>query len=104
MKNSALRAPFTVSLLATAMMLVGCGEPEIAKAEIEQQAQKQLTASVGKEAPPVTCPGNLKAVVGTTMACGMDIDGKTHDVTVKVTAVEGSNASFDITVADKPRG
>ncbi len=79
---------------------MGCGPGEVEKGEVESTAQKQLTAVVGKESPKVTCPGNLKAVVGTKMACSMDIDGKPHAVNVNVTSVEGQNVKFDIAVAD----
>ena len=95
-----------VALFAVALSMVGltgCGEPEVQKESVEQSAMKMLSASVGKAAPPVTCPGNLKAKVGATLTCAMDIDGKTHDVTVNVTSVDGKTANFDVAVAEKPR-
>ena len=93
-----------VVLAISASLLAGCGEGEVAKAELEQQAMKQLSASVGKESPPITCPGGLKASVGTKLVCSMPIDGKQYDVTIIVNAVEGTNLKYGVEVADKPRG
>lgn len=89
--------------IAAVALLAGCGEPEVSKGDVEQTSMKILSASVGKEAPPITCPGNLKAKVGASLTCAMEIDGKTHDVDVKVTSVEGSTANFHVSVSDKPR-
>ncbi len=90
--------PLLFGLLATSAGLVACGEAEVQKTDIESIAMKQLTASVGKECPQITCPSNLKAKVGETMTCTMPVDGKPHDVAIKVTSVEGSTAKFDIEV------
>lgn len=84
-------------------VLVGCGEPTIAKAELEKNAAAQLTATVGKPSPAITCPSDLKAKTGEKLVCSMVIDGKTYDVNIAVTSVEGSNAKFDVEVGDKPR-
>ncbi len=93
-----------IALAISASLLAGCGEGEVAKADIEQQAMKQLSASVGKESPPITCPGGLKAKVGTKLVCSMPIDGKQYDVTVTVNEVDGTNVKYGVEVADKPRG
>jgi ABC-type uncharacterized transport system auxiliary subunit len=85
-------------LVASTALLAGCGDPEVQKADLEKLAMKQLTATVGKECPQVTCPGNLAAKVGATMNCSMPLDGTPHDVAVKVTSVEGSTAHFDFEV------
>jgi hypothetical protein len=87
----------------TAALVVACGDAEVPKADVEQQAMKTLSATVGKESPPITCPGNLKAKVGTTMTCSISLDGKTHDVTITVTGIEGTNAKFNVEVASNPR-
>lgn len=93
-----------VVFVISASLLAGCGDAEVAKADIEQTAMKQLSASVGKESPPITCPGGLKAAVGTKLVCSMPLDGKPYDVTVTVTAVEGTNVKYAVEVGDKPRG
>ena len=64
---------------------------------------KMLTASVGQPSPPITCPAGLPAKVGAKLVCAMDVDGKTHDVNIDVTSVEGKTANFHISVSDKPR-
>ena len=93
-----------IALAIAASLLAGCGEGEVAKADIEQQAMKQLSASVGKESPPITCPGALAARVGTKLVCSMPIDAKQYDVTITVNAVDGTNVKYALEVGDKPRG
>lgn len=94
-------ALFTVA----AALLVGCGTPEISKPDLEQGAMKQLTASVGKPCPQITCPGSLKAEVGAKVVCSMPLDGKTYDVNIAVDAIDSSTktAHYSVQVADKPR-
>jgi hypothetical protein len=84
-------------------LLAGCGQKEVAKEEVEKQAMAILTEKVGQAAPQITCPGALKAEVGTAMVCSIPLDGKTFDVSIKVTAVDGSKVNFDVAVGDKPR-
>ena len=50
-----------------ALLLTGCSSQKtLAKSEVETQAQSALTASVGQQAPAITCPGDLDAKVGAT--------------------------------------
>lgn len=100
-----IRTLVPMCLLAGAMTLLtaGCGEPEVAKADVEKAAASVLSAKVGKESPPITCPTGLKAKVGTAITCSMVIDGKPYDVAVNVTSIDGASAKFDVAVADKPR-
>jgi hypothetical protein len=102
-RNRNVRSLVAMMLFAASALLAGCGDAEVPKGDVEKSAMKMLSASVGKEAPPVTCPGNLKAKVGATLTCAMVIDGKTHDVNVHVTSLEGTTANFNVEVADKPR-
>ena len=105
MNSSVLRTISAVVLsAATSLLLVACGEAEIAKADVEQGAQKSLTAAVGKPAPPITCPSGLKAKVGTKMTCTMSDAGKTYDVHITVDSVEGTNAHYSVEVAAGPSG
>lgn len=91
-------------LLTTSALLAGCSDAEVAKADLEQSAMKQLSATVGKQSPPITCPTGLKAKLGTKVVCSMPINGKPYDVTVTVTQVEGTNIKYGVEVADKPHG
>lgn len=102
-KFAVVRSFASIVTLAGSAMLVACGDPEVPKGEVEKNAMKILSATVGKESPPITCPGPLKAKVGATLTCAMDIDGKVHDVAVNVTSIEGTTANFNVAVAEKPR-
>lgn len=104
MIKSSLRASSLLILSISAVLLTACGEAEVAKADVEQSAMKQLSASVGKESPPITCPSGLKAKTGTKLVCSMPINDKTYDVNVTVTEVEGTNVKYAVEVGDKPRG
>ena len=89
-----------------ALMLTGCSSQKtLSKSEVESQAQSALTASVGQQAPAITCPGDLDAKVGATETCAITLDSKVYDVTVTVTSVDEStnNAKFDVQVAKTPR-
>ena len=97
-----LRSSASFLLVLVATLLPACGESEVPKADVEQSAMKQLSANAGKPAPQITCPGNLKAKVGTTMVCSMPLDGKPYDVKITVTAVDGKDAKYDVEVASKP--
>ena len=99
--NSEIPALF---LLTTSALLAGCSEAEVSKADVEQSAMKQLSATVGKQSPTITCPTGLKAKVGTKLVCSMPINDKPYDVTVTVTHVEGTDVKYDVEVADKPHG
>ena len=93
-----------VAVIASSAVLVGCGDPEVAKPDVEKAAMKTLSDKVGRPSPPITCPGPLKAKVGATLVCSMPIDGKDYDVTIAVASLENSSANFTVEVADKPRG
>ena len=102
--RTVIRTFVPMCLLAGAtMLLAGCGDPEVAKADLEKNSAHFLSEKVGKESPPITCPSGLKAKVGAAITCSMVIDGKTYDVAVNITSVDGTNAKFDVAVADKPR-
>lgn len=92
------------TLLALAGLTIAaaaCGDATVEKAEVEKQAREGLTKSVGKQAPPATCPGDLDAEVGATARCHMDFpDGKRLGITLKVTSVDGSKVNFDIAADD----
>ncbi len=92
-----------IAVIVASALFVGCGDAEVSKVDVEQGSMKQLSASVGQASPPITCPGNLKAKVGTKLVCSMPVEGKTYDVNVTVTEVEGSDVKYKVAVSDKPR-
>lgn len=75
----------------------------VSKAEVEKQISAQLASSVGQQPKSVTCPGDLKAKVGTTMRCTLVTpQGTNYGLTTTVTSVNGSDAKFSIKVDDHP--
>ncbi|BCJ36705.1 hypothetical protein Athai_42080 [Actinocatenispora thailandica] len=87
-----------------ALLLAGCGgTSSVSRSEVEKQVSQQLTAQVGRKPDKISCPGSLKAKVGTTMRCTLTDSGKSYGVTVKVTSVDGSNVKFHIQVDNKPK-
>lgn len=77
-------------------------DTQVDRAEVAKQISEQLEKGVGKAPDKVTCPDDLEAKVGATLRCELTEGGDTLGVQVKVTAVEGSNAKFDIQVDDRP--
>ena len=104
-----VRAATTIGCIAAASLVlgacsasVGVGTKTIAKDELQTEVQSQLSKTVGKEAPPITCPGDLESKVDATTTCTLTDSGGTYDVAVKVTSVDGGTAKFDIQVAEQP--
>jgi membrane protein implicated in regulation of membrane protease activity len=79
------------------------GSISVDKDKVAQEVSDQLEGEVGRAPESVTCPGDLKAEVGTTMRCKLDDAGVTYGVEVKVTKVEGTDVKFDIKVDDEPQ-
>jgi hypothetical protein len=86
-----------------ALLLAACTQ-EVAREQVEKGAQESLTRTVGKQAPPISCPAGLKGTVGATLTCTMTLDGKPYDVAIKVNSVEGTKVKYDVEVAKQPRG
>jgi len=100
-------------LAAAGVVAGGCsistGEKTMPQAEVEKQTTIELGKKVGvptDQVPPINCPDDLKAKVGTQMTCVIgDPGGKTYDTLITVTKVDESTDKvfFDIKVADTPR-
>ena len=93
-----------VSTLAAcnASVDVGVGTKTLDKDALQSEVQSQLTKTVGEEAPPITCPGDLDAEVGESITCTLTDDTGTYDVVVTVNSIENGTADLDIQVADAP--
>lgn len=93
-----MRSRSSLAVLFSIVGAAGCGGADtISRAEVERQTREGLTRSVGQQAPPAVCPGELKAEVGATTRCTMDFeDDKRLGITVKVTEVDGSDVKFAI--------
>jgi len=79
-------------------------DPAVPQNEVQTTAQAQLTKAVGQKAPPISCPGDLKAKLGTVMTCKIVLSGKSYDVVLTVNSVNGSDVKYDVKVGDKPSG
>lgn len=97
-----IAAPIVIAALALAACggSVSVGGSSISKDEIAKQASASLEQSVGSKPPPITCPEDLDATVGETTTCVMHGDDGEYDVAVEITEVDGTNATFDVQVAD----
>ena len=101
----------SLAALGSTLAIAGCGAGEkyMPQADVEKQSAIELAKVVGVPAskvPPIKCPGDLKAKVGTKMTCVLGNPGqKQYDTYITVTKVdEGSNqVFFDIKVAKTPR-
>lgn len=104
-----IRAATTVGCIAVASLVLGAcsasvsvGTKTIAKDELQTEVQSQLSKTVGKQAPPIICPGDLEAKVDATTTCTLTDSDSTYNVAVKVTSVDDGKAKFDIQVAAEP--
>jgi hypothetical protein len=92
------------SLLLPALALAACGAGEkvLPKSDVEQSAQRQLTATVGQAPKSISCPGDMKAKVGETMRCTLTADDGTKlGTTITVKKVDGGKASYEVAVDGK---
>ena len=97
-----------VSVLATTLALAACSSSDesvgtLAKGTVETGAMDPLTKKTGQQAPQITCPGDMPAKVGASMVCSIPLTNGVYDVTVTVTAVNGTTAQFSVEVASAPR-
>ncbi|MGB9308405.1 MAG: DUF4333 domain-containing protein [Mycobacterium sp.] len=72
------------------------------KDQVASRISDKLTEQVGKQPDSVTCPGNLKGVVGTTLRCELTDGSKKYGMTVTVTSVDIPQVYFDYQVDDHP--
>ena len=90
--------------LALAFGLSGCGGSAVNSSDVEKQISSELEKQIGQAPDSVNCPNDLKAEKGAEERCTLTADGEDYGVSVKVTKVDGSDVSFDISVDDKPEG
>jgi uncharacterized protein DUF4333 len=72
------------------------------KNDVAQGISDQLQQKLGHKPDNVTCPDNLKSVVGTTLRCTFTDAGDTYGVTVTVVSVDVGEPKFDTKVDDQP--
>jgi hypothetical protein len=97
-----------LALLATPFLLVGlaaCGSSVLTADTVAKSAEDALEEQIGAR-PDITCPDDVEAKVGEETRCtltGGD-DPTEYGVTVRVTSVDGDNATFDVQVDEEPIG
>ncbi len=70
------------------------------KNQVASILSKKLTQQVGRKPDSVTCPDNLKGVVGATLRCELADSGEKYGIAVTVTSVDAGDVSFDYKVDD----
>ena len=84
---------------------LGTSSPELAKAKLEQGLREGIRDKTGVTLTGATCDGPLKGQKGATQRCAVvDAEGRTIDVTVTATDVQGSQIAFNWKVDDRPAG
>lgn len=90
-------------VLASGLLLVGCGGPdEVAPDQLEQQVSSQLAEAVGQQPDSVDCPDPMPAEVGAEVRCTLVGGGEEYGVTVTAEVVEEESVAINIRVDDQP--
>jgi hypothetical protein len=75
---------------------VGDGTPTVSASAVEGYIVDTLKTAAGASPDSASCPEDLEGTVDTTITCTVtDAEGDT-DVEVVVTAVDGTDVSFDL--------
>jgi len=99
-----MRVAIPVALACGAVLFAGCssGTVTVDQHKLEKEISNDLTRVVGQRPKAITCPGDLKGVVGTKMRCQLEAsDGSKIGLTVNVTSVKGTEVKFHIKVDQK---
>ena len=97
------------NLLVLAVLLLGPGltgcSMSLAADDVATAAEDALEAQIGAR-PDIVCPDDLAAEEGAETRCTLTAgdDPEEYGVTVTVTAVDGSDAEFDVEVDAEPLG
>ncbi|TFV87136.1 DUF4333 domain-containing protein [Blastococcus sp. CT_GayMR16] len=96
--------PFLLAGLAACSASVG-STSTLSADEVASSAEDALEEQIGVR-PTISCPEDLEAKVGEEARCtltGGD-DPTEYGVTVRVTSVDGNDATFDVEVDEEPLG
>ncbi len=104
MVNSVGRAIIPCALPALLMCTAGCADSPktVTKDEVANQIKEKKWDRSGDSPESVSCPHDLEPTVGAKVVCEMTVNGRTYDVAVTVTSIEGNNAALDM-VQQEPR-
>ena len=98
-----LRSPAVVVFLLAG--LVACSGNKVLTADtVATSAEDALEEQIGVR-PTISCPDDVDAEVGAKTRCTLTAgdDPTEYGVTVTVTSVEGSDATFDVAVDEQPQ-
>lgn len=99
-----MRIAIPVALACGAVLIAGCGtgSGSVDRHKVEKEVSDELTKTVGQRPKAIICPGDLKAVEGTTMRCKLEAsNGSEIGLTLTVTSVQGGDVRFHIRVDPK---
>jgi hypothetical protein len=85
-----------LGLIATAVLVVGCGETVLDSTKTEEQLRASLSKSLGEKVSSVDCPSDIEVEKGKTFSCGVKMQ-KGEDQTV---TLEIRNSDADVSVTD----
>ncbi len=85
-----------LGLLATAVLVSGCGETVIDTSKTEEQLQASLSKTLQQKVSSVDCPSDVKVEKGATFQCSVKLQkGEEQAVTLKI-----RNDDADVSVID----
>ena len=75
---------------------IGCGSSVVGQSTIETTVSDAIESKTGRAPESVSCPGDLTREVGAEMRCSMVERGSRRGLTIRVTAVTGSDVAVDV--------
>ena len=77
---------------------VGCSNPPktVTKEDVANQIKQKKWDEAGNKPESVSCPIDLRPVVGAKVVCEMTINGQTVFVDVTVSGIDGDNVELDM--------
>jgi uncharacterized protein DUF4333 len=67
---------------------------------LEKDLRKDISAKTGSSVGKVDCPGDLEGKAGVVMTCTLVHQGRTVEVAVNVTGLDGDTVKFDYETKD----
>lgn len=102
------RAAAATVLGALTVSLAGCSfdfnigsEAAVNSDELAEEVSANMEQEFGQAPEDVSCPDDLPAEVDASVSCELTADGRTYDVTVTTTAVEGTDVEYEALVEEE---
>lgn len=102
MARSIVRTLLVAGFAAALMAGVGAcscsvtSKHAVSKGDVAGQITAKMTDAAGNKPESVSCPDDLAAKVGAQLNCTMKVKGRTFNVNVTVTSVNGNDVKFDM--------